>query len=101
MQTRKRKLVRRRKYQSEHNLPMNFELGEVSVTERGRQTGTIRDGSETKQTTRPPTLRGGIHDGGMTHAGRSSSNEISKFPPHNRTRRGGFDENMVYVNQAL
>ena len=49
---------------------MNFELGEVSVTERRRQTGTIQQ-IETKQNRLAPRRFGRKHRSRDSHAGRS------------------------------
>ena len=95
-QTRKRKLVRPQGNISPNITlpPMNFELGEVSVTERRRQTGTIQQ-IETKKTARPRRF-GRKHRSRDSHAGRvSSNNELSS---QYNVRGGSFDENMVYVN---
>lgn len=74
---------------------MNFELGEVSVTERRRQTGTIQQ-IETKQNRLAPDASGGSIEAVIaTQAGVSSNNELSS---QYNVRGGSFDENMVYVN---
>ena len=96
-QTRKRKLVRPQGNISLNITlpPMNFELGEVSVTERRRQTGTIQQ-IETKQNRLAPDASGGSIEAVIaTQAGVSSNNELSS---QYNVRGGSFDENMVYVN---
>ena len=96
-QTRKRKLVRPQGNISLNIIlpPMNFELGEVSVTERRRQTGTIQQ-IETKQNRLVPDASGGSIEAVIaTQAGVSSNNELSS---QYNVRGGSFDENMVYVN---
>ena len=96
-QTRKRKLVRPQGNISLNITlpPMNFELGEVSVTERRRQTGTIQH-IETKQNRLAPDASGGSIEAVIaTQAGVSSNNELSS---QYNVRGGSFDENMVYVN---
>ena len=96
-QTRKRKLVRPQGNISLNITlpPMNFELGEVSVTERRRQTGTIQQ-IETKQNRPAPDASGGSIEAVIaTQAGVSSNNELSS---QYNVRGGSFDENMVYVN---
>ena len=78
-QTRKRKLVCPQGNISLNITlpPMNFELGEVSVTERRRQTGTIQQ-IETKQTRLAPDASGGSIEAVIaTQAGVSSNNELS------------------------
>lgn len=96
-QTRKRKLVRPQGNISLNITlpPMNFELDEVSVTERRRQTGTIQQ-IETKQNRLAPDASGGSIEAVIaTQAGVSSNNELSS---QYNVRGGSFDENMVYVN---
>jgi len=96
-QTRKRKLVRPQGNISLNITlpPINFELGEVSVTERRRQTGTIQQ-IETKQNRLAPDASGGSIEAVIaTQAGVSSNNELSS---QYNVRGGSFDENMVYVN---
>ena len=74
---------------------MNYELGEVSVTERRRQTNTLQqiDASAARLT---PDASGGTVEALLTtQAGVSSNNELSS---QYNVRGGSFDENMVYVN---
>lgn len=96
-QTRKRKL-----FKPKGNISLNiilphadFELSEVSITERRRQTGTIQQ-IDTKQNRLAPDASGGsIESVIATQAGVSSNNELSS---QYNVRGGSFDENMVYVN---
>ena len=85
--TRKRVLVRP---QGNININMtlpvlDYELGEVTITENRRQTGTVQQ-IDIKANKLMPDA---------TQAGVSSNNELSS---QYNVRGGSFDENMVYVN---
>jgi hypothetical protein len=96
-QTRKRTLLRPRgNIRIDITLPtMQFELGEVSVSERRRQTGSMQqlDASAGKLMTDPSGSR--IEALISTQAGVSNNNELSS---QYNVRGGSFDENLVYVN---
>ena len=96
-QTRKRKLVNPKGNISLNVVlpPMDFELGEVSVTERRRQTGTIQQIETEGNRLMPDASGGSIESVIATQAGVSNNNELSS---QYNVRGGSFDENMVYVN---
>ena len=75
--------------------PIDFELSEVTISERRRQTSTIQQLDANTMQLAPDASGGGIEGLLTTQAGVSSNNELS----HQYNVRGGsFDENMVYVN---
>lgn len=96
-QTRKRKLTRPQGNISLNITlpPMDFALGEVSVTERRRQTGTLQQIEPGQSRLAPDASGSGIEALIATQAGVSSNNELSS---QYNVRGGSFDENMVYVN---
>lgn len=95
--TRKRQLIR-----PSGNISLNvmlpaagYELGEVTITERRRQTGSVQQ-IELKENKWMPDVSGGsIESIISTQAGVSSNNELST---QYNVRGGSYDENMVYVN---
>ena len=96
-QTRKRKLANPKGNISLNVVlpPMDFELGEVNVTERRRQTGTIQQIETEGNRLMPDASGGSIESVIATQAGVSNNNELSS---QYSVRGGSFDENMVYVN---
>lgn len=72
-----------------------YELGEVTVTEAKRQTGTMQDLDFETTHLLPSASGGGIEAFITTQAGVSSNNELSS---QYNVRGGSFDENIVYVN---
>ena len=72
-----------------------YELGEVTVTEVKRQTGTMQDLDFDDTHLMPSAAGGGIESFITTQAGVSSNNELSS---QYNVRGGSFDENIVYVN---
>lgn len=73
----------------------DYELGEVTVTESRRQTGSTAQ-LDLKDTRLLPDASGGsIESFIATQAGVSSNNELSS---QYNVRGGSFDENIVYVN---
>ena len=75
--------------------PIDFELAEVTINERRRQTSTIQQLDASTMQLAPDASGGGIEGLLTTQAGVSSNNELS----HQYNVRGGsYDENMVYVN---
>ncbi|MDR1005096.1 MAG: TonB-dependent receptor [Prevotellaceae bacterium] len=96
-QTRRRTLVRPQgNIRLDITLPsLHFELGEVSVTERRRQTGSMQqiDAASGKLMTDASGSRIEALIG--TQAGVSNNNELSA---QYNVRGGSFDENLVYVN---
>jgi hypothetical protein len=95
--TRKRTLI-----SPKGNISMNitlptagYELGEVTVSEKRRQTGTMQN-LDTKSSRLMPDASGGSIEAMLTsQAGVSSNNELST---QYNVRGGSYDENMVYVN---
>ena len=96
-ETRKRKLVRPQGNLTINiTLPiMNYELGEVSITERRRQTGSMQLMDARASRLMPDASGGNIESMLATQAGVSSNNELSS---QYNVRGGSFDENLVYVN---
>ena len=95
--TRKRVLVRP---QGNININMtlpvlDYELGEVTITENRRQTGTVQQIDIKANKLMPDASGGNIESIIATQAGVSSNNELSS---QYNVRGGSFDENMVYVN---
>ncbi|MBQ8224945.1 MAG: TonB-dependent receptor [Bacteroides sp.] len=74
--------------------PLDFELGEVSITERRRQTGSTQQLDATSGTLMPDASGGGVESLLSTQAGVSNNHELSS---QYNVRGGSFDENMVYV----
>lgn len=72
-----------------------YELGEVTVTESKRQTGSIQSLQIDKAKLMPDASGGSIEAFIATQAGVSSNNELSS---QYNVRGGSFDENIVYVN---
>lgn len=72
-----------------------YELGEVTVTETKRQTGSLQDLHIDNSHLMPNASGGGIEAFITTQAGVSSNNELSS---QYNVRGGSFDENIVYVN---
>ena len=72
-----------------------YELGEVTVTESKRQTGSIQSLQIDKAKLMPDASGGSIETFIATQAGVSSNNELSS---QYNVRGGSFDENIVYVN---
>lgn len=72
-----------------------YELGEVTVTESKRQTGSIQSLQIDKTKLMPDASGGSIEAFIATQAGVSSNNELSS---QYNVRGGSFDENIVYVN---
>lgn len=72
-----------------------YELGEVTITESKRQTGTVQNLQLDKAKLMPDASGGGIEAFIATQAGVSSNNELSS---QYNVRGGSFDENIVYVN---
>lgn len=96
-QTRKRTLIRP---QGNINLnitllPMDYELGEVSVTGQRIRTGSIQDIKLDKTRLAPDASGGSVEAVIATQAGVSNNSELST---QYNVRGGSFDENMVYVN---
>ena len=96
-QTRKRTLVN-----PKGNISINmvlpsslYELGEVTITERQRQTGATQQININENRLMPDASGSGIEAIIATQAGVSSTNELSS---QYNVRGGSFDENMVYVN---
>lgn len=96
-QTRKRTLVR-----PKGNISINiilhttsFELSEVTISERQRQTGTIQQINANENKLMPDASGNSIEAIIATQAGVSSGSELSY---RYNVRGGSFDENMVYVN---
>ncbi|MDR3193907.1 MAG: carboxypeptidase-like regulatory domain-containing protein [Tannerella sp.] len=80
------------------NVQMNYtsvELGEVSVTAIQRQTTTMETIDANRLKILPDPSGGNIESLVVTHAGVSSSNELSS---QYSVRGGNYDENIVYVN---
>lgn len=73
----------------------SYELGEVTVTESKRQTGSIQSLQIDKAKLMPDASGGSIEAFIATQAGVSSNNELSS---QYNVRGGSFDENIVYVN---
>ena len=95
--TRKRQLIRPKGNISLNvMLPANgYELGEVTVTERKRQTNSVQQIDLKENKWMPDVSGGSIESIISTQAGVSSNNELST---QYNVRGGSFDENMVYVN---
>lgn len=74
---------------------LNFELGEVTITEQQRQTGTIQKINADANRLMPDATGGSIESIIATQAGVSSNNELSS---QYNVRGGSYDENLVYVN---
>lgn len=73
------------------------ELGEVTVTERRRQTGTTQE-LDTKDLRHTPSSTGNaVEELIQQQAGVSTHNELSS---QYNVRGGSFDENCVYINQV-
>lgn len=72
-----------------------YELGEVTITEIKRQTGTVQNLQLDKAKLMPDASGGSIEAFIATQAGVSSNNELSS---QYNVRGGSFDENIVYVN---
>jgi hypothetical protein len=80
------------------NVQMNYsslELEEVSVTAVRRQTTTLETIDAERLKILPDPSGGNIESLVVTHAGVSSSNELSS---QYSVRGGSYDENIVYVN---
>lgn len=73
----------------------NNELGEVTITEKKRQTGTTEQ-LEVKNATNTPSVTGNaVEELIQQQAGVSSHSELSS---QYNVRGGSFDENCVYIN---
>lgn len=72
-----------------------FELGEITVTESRRQTGTTAQLDLKGARLVPDASGGSIESFIATQAGVTSNNELSS---QYNVRGGSFDENIVYVN---
>lgn len=96
-QTRKRTLMKPKGNISINMVlpPVDFELGEVVITERQRQTGTVQQIDAGAGKLMSDASGGSIEAIIATQAGVSSNNELSS---QYNVRGGSFDENMVYVN---
>lgn len=75
--------------------PASFELGEVTVSERQRQTSTMQQINADESRLMPDASGNSIEAIIASQAGVSSTNELSY---QYNVRGGSFDENMVYVN---
>lgn len=73
----------------------DYQLGEVTVTENRRQTGTVQQINIKGNKLMPDASGGSVESIISTQAGVSSNNELSS---QYNVRGGSFDENMVYVN---
>lgn len=74
---------------------LDYELGEVTITENRRQTNTVQQIDIKANKMMPDASGGNIESIIATQAGVSSNNELSS---QYNVRGGSFDENMVYVN---
>lgn len=72
-----------------------YELGEVTITESRRQTGSVQQIDVKGSKLMPDASGGSVESIISTQAGVSSNNELSS---QYNVRGGSFDENMVYVN---
>ncbi|MDR1161117.1 MAG: TonB-dependent receptor [Tannerellaceae bacterium] len=80
------------------NVQMNYaslSLGEVSITAARRQINTLENIDAGKVRLLPDPSGGSIESLVVTHAGVSSTNELSS---QYSVRGGSYDENIVYVN---
>ncbi|MDR1403065.1 MAG: TonB-dependent receptor [Tannerellaceae bacterium] len=80
------------------NVQMNhasFSLGDISITAARRQINTLEYIDANKIRLLPDPAGGSIESLVVTHAGVSSSNELSS---QYSVRGGSYDENIVYVN---
>ncbi|MDR1200499.1 MAG: TonB-dependent receptor [Tannerellaceae bacterium] len=80
------------------NVQMNYavlSLGEISITAARRQINTLESIDAGKVRLLPDPSGGSIESLVVTHAGVSSSNELSS---QYSVRGGSYDENIVYVN---
>lgn len=80
------------------NVQMNYaslSLGEVSITAARRQINTLESIDADKIRLLPDPSGGSIESLVVTHAGVTSSNELSS---QYSVRGGSYDENIVYVN---
>lgn len=73
----------------------NYELGEVTITESRRQTGSTAQLDLKGARLMPDASGGSVESFIATQAGVSSNNELSS---QYNVRGGSFDENIVYVN---
>lgn len=73
----------------------NYELGEITITESRRQTGSTAKLDLKGARLVPDASGGSIESFIATQAGVSSNNELSS---QYNVRGGSFDENIVYVN---
>jgi hypothetical protein len=96
-QTRRRTLIRPQgNIRLDITLPsIHFELSEVSVSERRRQTGATQQIDVAAGKLMPDVSGSRIEALIATQAGVSSNNELSS---QYNVRGGSFDENLVYVN---
>lgn len=75
--------------------PAEYELGEVTITERQRQTSTLQQIDPDGKRLMPDASGNAVESILATQPGVSSNNELSA---QYNVRGGSYDENMVYVN---